>query len=517
MVWLALAVGACGSAPPPAAESPRRPTPEVALPPLPWLAERRIAGPPRSPMVALRGGTVMTAAGAIIPRGVVLMHNGRIEAVGPVDDTQVPEGAIVVDTTGRFVTPGIIDAHSHMGVYASPGLVATDDGNEATSPVTAQISAEDAFWPQDPQLQRALRAGVTSILVLPGSANLVGGRGVVFKLHLGRSADEMRFPGAPDSLKIACGENPRRVYGVEREAFPSTRMGNLAGYRASFQQAVEYGRSWRTWQHTWRLWRQKRIKYERDLREHRAARRRAQSGAAATATADGGAETPTEPEDPGPEPAPPARDFGLETLLGAIEGRVLVQNHCYRAEEMVRMMRLGRELGFGIRAFHHAVEAYKIRDLLAEADVGIATWVDWWGFKLEAYDAIPENLALLTEAGVRAVLHSDSAMLVQRLNQEAGKGMRYGRDAGIPITEDQALRWITANPAWAIGVDQQTGSIEPGKMADVVVWSQSPFSVYARADLVFVDGLLAWDRHTPGSLPPTDFEVGQGSNPGGAR
>ena len=325
---------------------------------------------------------------------------------------------------------------------------------------------------------------MTTIQVLPGSANLIGGAGAILKLHLGRTVTEMEFPGAPETLKMACGENPKRVYGGRHQA-PVTRMGSVHGYRAAFQAAREYGVSWREWQAN-------HVGWQRDRREHEAAQR----------------EGDDEADDPGPAPAPPARDFGHERLLGAMEGRVSIQMHCYRADEMARMIEIGDELGFRVRAFHHAVEAYKIRDLLAERGIGVSTWADWWGFKLEAYDAIEENLALLTESGVRSVLHSDDSMLVQRLNQEAAKAMTAGRRAGIPITEDQALQWITSNAAWTLGIDDRTGTLEAGRMADVVVWSASPFSVYSHADRVYVDGLLAYDRSAPPR--PSDFELGQG-------
>lgn len=456
-------------------------------PPLPWMAERSAPLPVDSPLIALVGGTVMTATGEIHEDGVVLMEDGRIRSVGPRAEVEVPEGAELVDVSGRFVTPGIIDTHSHMGVYPSPHVRATADGNEMTDPTTPEVRAADAFWPQDPQLPRAIAGGVTTIQVLPGSGNLIGGAGAILKLHLGRTVTEMEFPGAPETLKMACGENPKRVYGSGRTAFPMTRMGNVFGYRQAYQQAIEYGRTWTDWQANHVVWQGRRADYEE--------------------AQEAGGEEAEDTDDPGPAPAPPARDFGLERLLGAIQGRVLIQMHCYRGDEMARMIEVGEELGFRIRSFHHAVEAYKIRDLLAEHEVAISTWADWWGFKLEAYDMIEENLALLTQAGVRGVLHSDSAMLVQRLNQEVGKAMTAGRRAGIEISEDQALRWITINAAWALGVHEETGSLEVGKMADVVVWSAHPFSVYARADRVYIDGLLVHDRQTEPHR--TDFEVGQ--------
>jgi imidazolonepropionase-like amidohydrolase len=379
-------------------------------------------------------------------------------------DTTPPPGATVVDGTGKYVTPGIIDTHSHLGVYPAPGTPSVSDGNEATEPVTAQVWAEHSFWPQDPQIPLAVAGGVTVIQALPGSANLIGGRSATLRLVPARTVQEMKFPGAPYGLKMACGENPKRVYA---EKGPSTRMGNVAGYRAAFAQAEQYRRKW--------------DEYLED-----------RSGEM------------------------PDRDLKLETLADVLRGRILVQNHCYRADEMAQMIDLGREFGFRIRSFHHAVESYKIADLLARDSVASSVWADWWGFKMESLDGIPQNAALLQQAGARAIIHSDSPDGIQRLNQEAAKAMYAGRNAGIPVTPAQAIRWITANPAWALAIDSTTGTLEPGKAADVVVWSGDPFSVYTKAEQVYNEGWLVFDRNDPKRQYETDFNLGT-SAPGVGR
>jgi imidazolonepropionase-like amidohydrolase len=416
-----------------------------------------------NPPVVIRNATIMTAAGQEIAGGAILFRDGRIVAVGTTVDA--PADAVVVDGTGRFVTPGIIDDHSHLGVYAAPGTDAESDGNEATNPVTAEVWAEHSFWPQDPQIPLAIAGGITTIQALPGSANLIGGRSAILKLVPARTVQEMKFPGAPYGLKMACGENPKRVY---RSRGPSTRMGNMAGYRAAFIQAEGYRQRWDKWN----------LNHQGD---------------------------------------PPARDLRLETLAEVLRGHILVQNHCYRADEMALMLDLAREFGFTIRSFHHAVEAYKIADLLAREGAAASVWADWWGFKEEAMDGIHENAALLQAAGGRAVIHSDSPSGIQRLNQEASKAMHAGLRAGIAITRDQALRWITANPAWALGIDSIVGTLEPGKMADIVLWSADPFSVYAKALQVYNDGWLVFDRSDPAHQPRTDFELGQVPAPGADR
>ncbi len=404
-----------------------------------------------------------------IEQGWIRFRDGRISAMGASPPPAADAGELVIDGAGKFVTPGLIDTHSHLGVYARPGVWAHADGNEMTNPITAGVRAEEAFWPQDPGIQRAVQGGVTTIQVLPGSGNLMGGRGVVLKLHPRRSSRAMRFPGAKDALKMACGENPKRVYGKHRKSMPMSRMGNIYLMRDKWIAARRYQNEWAEW--------------EKNPNKK-----------------DGDKTVPVKP---------PKRDLVLETLSKVLAGEILVHIHCYRADEMLLQLKLADEFGFAVRSFHHAVEAYKIRDVLAAKGVSVSTWADWWGFKIEAHDAIEQNLALIAEAGARAILHTDSAEGIQRMNQEAAKAFYAGRHAGVSITEDQALRWITANPAWALGVDDQVGTLEPGKMADVVLWSRHPFSVYAQAEKVFIDGRLRHDTTAPEGAPWSDFEVGQ--------
>lgn len=400
----------------------------------------------------IKDATVMTAAGEEIAGGDVLMRDGRIEAVGA--DLDAPAGAEVVDASGRWVTPGLIDTHSHLGVYPSPSVSAHSEGNEATDPTTAEVWAVHSVWPQDPGFTRAIAGGVTTLQVLPGSANLIGGRGITLKPIPARSAQAMMWPEAPMALKMACGENPKRVYDNRG---PSTRMGNWAGYREAFIAAQEYRDKWDEW------------------------------------VEDGGEK--------------PDRDLANETLAEVLRGNILVHNHCYRSDDMTNMVDVSKEFGFKVRSFHHGVEAYKIRDLLARDSIGASVWYDWWGFKMEAFDMVPQNLALLEDAGAPAILHTDDDMGIQIMNQDAAHAMWAGRRAGIDVSRDAALRWITANPAWALGLSEKIGTLEPGKNADVVIWSGDPFSVYTHADQVFIDGALVYDRST-GLKPVTDFETG---------
>ena len=411
----------------------------------------------------LQGATVLDGTGSRFESADVIMENGKITAVGTGLDAA---GRTVVDVSGLWVTPGVIDVHSHLGAYPSPGVSAHSDGNEATDPNTAEVWAEHSVWPQDPGFVTALAGGVTSLQVLPGSANLFGGRGVTLKNVPGQSVMDMKFPGAPQGLKMACGENPKRVYGAKGRA-PSTRMGNVAGYRAAWIEAADYRKK-------------------------------------LAAAANGNGEAPK-------------RDLKLETLAGVLDGEILVHNHCYRADEMAVMFGIAAEFEYKITAFHHGVEAYKIADLLRENDTCAAIWADWYGFKMEAFDGIRENAAILDRADVCTVMHSDSAMGIQRLNQESAKVIGAAARVGIDIPPERAIRWITGNAAKALGIADVAGTLEAGKMADVTVWDGNPFSVYTRVLQVYIDGALVYERGNPAVNPVTDFSLGTAAEQGGAR
>ena len=413
--------------------------------------------------ILFKGGNIYDGDGNEFLNTDVIISNGVIVAIG--EDLPVSEDTIIKDVTGKWITPGIIDIHSHMGVYSAPGVSTSSDGNEATSPVTAEVWAEHSMWVQDPQYALALAGGVTTFHVLPGSANLIGGRGVTVKNLQRNTINSMKFPDAPHSLKMACGENPKRVYG-NRGQIPSTRMGNVAGYRKSWIRATSYLN--------------KLQEYEAKSPEAKELEYR------------------------------PQRDLELETLAGVLKGEILVQNHCYRAEEMAMMIDIANEFNYKITAFHHAVEAYKIADLLADNNICAALWADWWGFKHEAYDMVQANIAIVDQArnGTGcAIVHSDSEIGIQHLNQEAAKALSAGNRAGYNISKARAMKWITSNPAKAAGIYEQTGSLKVGKNADLVIWSGDPFSVYTKALEVYIDGAVAFDKDN--SLRPvSDFDVG---------
>ena len=351
-----------------------------------------------------------------------------------------------------------------MGAYPNPSVESHQDGNEMTSPNTAEVWVEHSVWPQDPGFNRAREGGITSLQILPGSANLFGGRGVTLKNVPAHTMQGMKFPDAPYGLKMACGENPKRVYG-RKGVLPSTRMGNMAGYRTAWIGAQEYKRAW--------------DKYDAEYAE-------------------------------GKNPEAPNRDIKYDTLRGVLEGEVMIHNHCYKAEEMAMMIDLSKEFGYHAGTFHHGVEAYKIADLLAQNGSCAALWPDWWGFKMEAYDMVQENVAIVDAVkNSCAVVHSDSDTTIQRLNQEAAKVMYRANENGFDISEEHAIKWITTNAAKSLGIDDKTGSLEAGKQGDVVIWNQSPFSVYAKAEQVFVDGAKVYDRNDSTYQATSDFMLGQ--------
>ncbi len=394
----------------------------------------------------IKNATLLTATHGRIEHGSVYVKDGKIVSFGA--NVAAPATAAVIDVEGKYVTPGIIDPHSHMAL--------DNDVNEATSPVVPQMMMKDAFDYNDKAIYRALAGGVTSSLLLHGSADMIGGQAVVIKTKYGLDRDQMLFPGAPQSIKFASGENPKRVFG-DRKQLPSTRMGNFEVMREAFTQAKDYQRQWEEYN-------------EKVKRNDKNA-------------------------------TMPKKDLKLEALLQVLQGKMLVQIHCYRADEFLTEIAIANEFGYKIRAFHHALEAYKVPDVLAQNDIAIATFADWWGYKYEAWDAIPWNAVIAMRHGVRVAIKSDSDDYMRRLNQEAAKTMRYGG-----ATEDEAMKMLTLNPAWIIGVDDKTGSIDVGKDADLVLWSGYPLSTYGVPEKVWIDGDVYFDRGLPGLGMPQYLE-----------
>jgi len=446
---------AAGATPPPAAPKPIRAGLDPAARPDPFPSTYH---PSPSGAVLFVNGTIYTAVGPRIDGGSLLVRDGKIAAVGK--DIARPQDATVIDARGRWLTPGIVDPHAHIGAGSSPGA-ANGDGSNENGPSPGGVWIEHSVWTQDPMFERAREAGVTTMQILPGSSNLFNGRTVTLKNVPALAPQGMKFPGAPYGLKMACGENPTGGGGGK----PGTRAGGMMGYRNTFIAAQAYAQSWTDW-------------------------RKRGSG------------------------DPPRRDLMLETVAGALNGDIKVHIHCYRADEMIQMIDLSHEFGFKIAAFHHALEAFKIAPLLAREKIAVVTWAgDWSGYKMEAYDSIMENAAFVEKAGGVATMHSDNVMLMQHLNQEAARAMTAGREAGLGTTPEQAIAWVTLNPAKVIGIADNTGSLEVGKAADVVLWDADPLSVYALPDLVFIDGVLTYDRAHPAKQPQSDFELGNTRRP----
>jgi len=396
----------------------------------------------------IKNAILLTATHGRIENGSLYVKDGKIAAFGA--NIAAPSTITVIDAEGKYVTPGIIDPHSHMALDG--------DVNEATSPVVPQMMMKDAFDYTDKAIYRALAGGVTSSLLLHGSADMIGGQAVVIKTKYGLDRDLMLFPGAPQSIKFASGENPKRVFG-DRKQLPSTRMGNFEVMREAFTQAKDYQRQWDEYN-------------EKVKKGDKAA-------------------------------SPPKKDLKLEALSEVLQGKMLVQIHCYRADEFLTEIAIANEFGYKIRAFHHALEAYKVSQALAQNNIAIATFADWWGYKYEAWDAIPWNAVMSMRAGVRVAVKSDSDDFMRRLNQEAAKTMRYGG-----ATEDEAIQMLTINPAWIIGVDDKTGSIDVAKDADLVLWEGYPLSTTGVPQRVWIDGDVYFDRALPGLGMP-QYQKGQ--------
>jgi imidazolonepropionase-like amidohydrolase len=396
----------------------------------------------------IKNAILLTATHGRIDNGSIYVKDGKIVSYGA--NVSAPSTVTVIDAGGKYVTPGIIDPHSHMALDG--------DVNEATSPVVPQMMMKDAFEYTDKAIYRALAGGVTSALLLHGSADMIGGQAVVIKTKYGLDRDQMLFPGAPQSIKFASGENPKRVFG-DRKQLPSTRMGNFEVMREAFTQAKDYQRQW--------------DEYNEKVKK--------------------GDKTAS----------PPKKDLKLEALSQVLQGKMLVQIHCYRSDEFLTEIAIANEFGYKIRAFHHALEAYKVPQALAQNNIAIATFADWWGYKYEAWDAIPWNAVMAMRAGVKVAIKSDSDDFMRRLNQEAAKTMRYGG-----ATEDEAVQMMTINPAWIMGIDGKTGSIDAGKDADLVLWTGYPLSSYGVPEKVWIDGDVYFDRSLSGLGMP-QYREGQ--------
>ena len=386
----------------------------------------------------IRNATVLTATRGTLTGTDVLIRGGKIAAVGP--NLQAPAGARVIDATGKYVMPGIIDAHSHSMMDGSV--------NECTRSVTSMVRTQDVLNPTAVNLYRELAGGTTAALLLHGSCNSIGGLSTTVKFKWGHPASAFPIPGAPPGIKFALGENPKRsnfnIPGLAPR-YPATRMGVEETIRDAFTRAREYRRDWE---------------------DYRAATARGEKNL-----------------------IPPRRDLELEPLVEILEGKRLVHAHCYRADEILMLIDVADEFGFKIKTFQHVLEGYKVASEIARHGGGASIFVDNWGYKMEAYDAIPYAAAILTRHGVLTSINSDSDERARRLNIEAAKTVRYGG-----LTEEEALRLITLNPAVQLGIDKRTGSIDVGKDADLSVWNAHPFSVYARVEQTFVDGELLFDR-----------------------
>lgn len=386
----------------------------------------------------IRNATILTVSHGTLPNSDLLIRNGKIAAVGP--NLQAGANARVIDATGKYIMPGIVDAHSHSML---------DVVNECTLSVTSMARTRDVLNPTDVDLYRALAGGVTALNILHGSCNPIGGQNTVVKIRYGRPAEEMIFEGAPPGIKFALGENVKRSNSQpglgQQRRYPATRMGVEETIRDAFTRARDYKAQWD---------------------EYRAATKRGDKNLIM-----------------------PRRDLQLDPLIEILEGKRLVHAHCYRADEILMLINLAEEFGFKIRTFQHVLEGYKVAKEIARHGGGASIFADNWAYKIEAYDAIPYAAAILTRAGVNVSVNSDSDERARRLNIDAAKLMKYG-----DLTEEEAMRTITLNPAQQLGIQDRVGSIDVGKDADFSIWNGHPFSVYSRVDTTFVDGNIYFDR-----------------------
>ena len=393
---------------------------------------------PDPPETLIRNATVLTIAHGTLQNTDVLIRRGKIAAIGK--NLKASADAKLIDASGKYLMPGIIDCHSHSMLDAI---------NEGTLSVSSMARTRDVLNPTDVDLYRELAGGVTTLNLLHGSANSIGGQTTTVKIKYGRPIEEFIFPGAPPGIKFALGENPKRSSFTpqpgQQRRYPATRMGVEETIRDAFVRARDYKKSWD---------------------EYNAAIKRGEKNL-----------------------VPPRRDLQLEPLVEVLEGKRYVHSHCYRADEILMLINIANEFGFKVRTFQHVLEGYKVAKEIAEHGAGASTFADFWGYKIEAYDAIAYNTAILVRHGVNTSVNSDSNERARRLNIEAAKAMRYG-----DLTEEEALKLITINPAWQLGIQDRVGSIEVGKDADLAIWNAHPLSVYARVDTTLIDGEVFFDR-----------------------
>lgn len=395
--------------------------------------------------ILIKNGTIITVTSGILSPGDILIENGKILQIGAGINASinVKMDVKIIDAKGKFVLPGFVDTHSHIGVSSFPFLEANQDANESTDPITPHMRVIDAINVEDPAIKLALKGGVTTVQVLPGSANLIGGQSAVIKLRPNaRRIEDLIIYDAPKGMKMALGENPKQTYGRFSNRVPKTRMGNMALLREVFQKAQDYKRNWETW------------------------------------------------EASGKKSLPPSKDLKLEALRELLDGQVRLHVHCYRVDDIGDLFRLADEFKFKIASLQHALEAYKIADDIARRQVGVATFADKWGFKEEAWDAIPQAPSILAKHGVKVSIQTDHPVIEQRwLALEAAKTIKYG------MPEEEALKSITINPAWMLGLESKIGSLEPGKDADIVIWSGHPFKIKSLVEKVFINGEEVYSKN----------------------